>query len=254
MQRALIAVIGLSLVIGVIVFLHRQTSPTQQVAAGFLGEKWYRISLAADHVGYMHNHTYRNAAGKWHFDTTTHFLLATNEPVNLFKQLVFAAKPPFDLESASYSSLRDGVKMSTAVTRNDDGYSALVERDTSANEIDLDWHFTLTDFLSVELWLGTGPNRYAEKSKKSLDFERLRMTQRTYRIAEKNSEGYLLENSAPLAATQTQLNSSLHPTRLRMAGLFDVAESSREEALALEQPAAENELSNSARPEAREPY
>ena len=73
----------------------------------------------------------------------------------------------------------------------------------------------------------------AEKTAKSVDFERLQVTKRTYRVVQQNAEGYLIENATPLAATRTQLNQNFHPTSLSMAGIFEFAESSREQALAL---------------------
>jgi hypothetical protein len=215
-------------------YLATQTTPTEQLAEGFLGQKWYRIALGPDHIGYMHNHTYRDASGHWYFDATTHFLLATSEPVNLFKQLVFDARPPHRLKSAKYTSHRDGNESSTTVAVADAGYRASITRGDVANEIDLDWSFGLSDYLSVELWLDSeAPPAAAETTARSLDFERLKVTTRTYRIGELNREGYLIENAAPLAATRTQLNHDYHPTALSMAGIFDVSESSREAALSL---------------------
>lgn len=233
-RRVLVVAIGLAALVGAQSLLLMQTSATEQLADGFIGEKWYSISLGPDQVGYMHNHTYRDDAGDWHFDATTHFVLATNEPVNLTKRLVFARREPFALQSAAYTSYRDGGESSTTVTRGEQGYHAVVTRGHQTNELALDWTFTLSDFLAIELWLDTErPQPLAEKAAKSVDFDRLQITQRAYRVAEHNAAGYLIENAAPQAATRTQLNAEYHPTTLSMAGIFDFAESSRAQALSL---------------------
>ena len=233
-QRVLVVAIGFALLVGVDWVLVQSSSATTKLAYGFLGEKWYSISLAGDQVGYMHNHTYRDQSGAWHFDATTNFLLAANEPVNLNKQLVFDATEPHALQTAKYRNFSDGIESSTSITKQDANYRAIVMRGHEANELILDWNFNLSDFLEIELWLDADePQALAEKVAKSVDFERLQVTRRTYRVVQKNAEGYLIENATPIATTRTQLNHDFHPTSLSMAGIFDFAESSRDAALAL---------------------
>ena len=125
-QRVLVVVIGFALLVGVDWVLMQSTSATTKLAYGFLGEKWYSISLARDQVGYMHNHTYRDRSGAWHFDATTNFLLATSEPVSLIKQLVFDAREPHALRTAKYKSFRDGFEASTSIAKQDGRYEAIV--------------------------------------------------------------------------------------------------------------------------------
>lgn len=233
-QRGLVVAMGLALLVGINWLLVQQYSATTKLAHGFLGEKWYSISLGPDQVGYMHNHTYRDPSGRWHFDATTNFSLSSNEPVNLIKQLVFSAREPHLLQSALYKSLNDGIAASTSIQLDEGHYRAIVNRGHEETELELDWEFRLSDFLEIELWLDTAePQALAEKTARSVDFERLQVTRRTYRVVEHNELGYLIENATPLAATRTQLNHQFHPTNLSMAGIFEFVESSRENALAL---------------------
>lgn len=216
--------------------LESRRSAIYQIAQGMLGERWYRIELQTDHVGFMYNNAHRDHHGQWHFVSTTHFLLEDNAPNTLTKHLVFGTNPPHPLVHASYSNHDRTQQLTATVEQQDGGYQATVERSTQGNAtiVPLDWTFDLPTFLSFEHWLATHqPNPDAQHVISSPDFERLRMQRRTYRVVEKNHQGYLVENNAPLAASQTQLNHRFKPVELNMAGIFNVIATNEADAIAL---------------------
>lgn len=215
--------------------LHARQPLASQIAQAMAGENWYRIALNENHVGYMYNHAYRDHKGSWHFLSTTHFALETNRPNTISKWLTFAARPPFALTQASYTNSGGGQHNATTILPSNEGYAATIERNEQVNEVALNWEFELDNFVAFEQWLSREqPDSGAQHLTQSLDFERLRITQRNYRVVEENEEGYLVETSAPFAATRTQLNASFQPQRLSMAGIFDVEATTEAQAIALD--------------------
>ena len=209
---------------------------TAKIANGMLGETWYRIQLSADHVGFMYNRAFTDTLGRWHFTTTTHFQLQDNAPNTISKHLVFDAHPPYPLLQASYKNRQDDRQYTTEVEQSDKGYVARLDRTGTGNQVELDWQFDLATFVGFEHWLATTqPQANAEQVVKSPDFERLRITQRSYRVVEANEQGYLVETNAPFSATQTQLDQQFRPIRLNMAGIFDVTATNEADAIALKQ-------------------
>ena len=94
---------------------------------------------------------------------------------------------------------------------------------------------TMTTFLSFENWLATStPQAQDQYVISSPDFERLRLENRTYRVVERNEEGYLVENNTPFAASQTQLDQRLRPKQLNMAGIFQVVATDEADAIELQ--------------------
>lgn len=216
--------------------LESQRPALYRIAEGMQGEQWYRIDLHTDHVGFMYNNAYQDHRGQWHFVSTTHFLLEDNAPNTLTKHLVFAANAPHPLIRARYSNQGRGQQLQATVQQQEAGYRATVERSTQSEPttVPLDWSFDLPGFLAFEHWLATEQPRPEQQHViASPDFERLRMQRRTYRVVEENSEGYLVENNAPLAASQTQLNQLFKPVRLTMAGIFNVVATHEADAIAL---------------------
>ncbi len=238
LARATVIVVGCIVFLTASVLLERQRSAVYRIAEGMLGELWYRIELQTDHIGFMYNNVYQDHHGAWHFISTTHFLLDDNAPNTLSKHLVFDAKAPHPLRSATYTNAGGGEQLHTMVDKRSQGYTARLQRpgqDTrGSEEIALDWSFDLGTFLAFEHWLQTvQPHAGEQQVVNSPDFERLRIHRRTYRVVEHNDTGYLVENNAPFAASQTQLDWRMRPTRLNMSGIFNVIASSEADAIAL---------------------
>ena len=234
--RILVVVIGCAVFGGTSLLLDLNQPLAIRIASGMLGENWYRIQLSAEHVGYMYNHVFLDHLGRWHFTTTTHFQLQDDAPNTLSKHLLFSARPPYALEQASYNNHQAQQNFSSVVARGEHGYQARLERGSQTNEVALDWHFDLPTFVAFEQWLATtAPEANQQQVAKSLDLERLRITQRAYRVVEHNEQGYLVETNAPFSATQTQLDEQFRPVRLNMAGVFDVIATDEADAIALKE-------------------
>jgi transglutaminase-like putative cysteine protease len=234
--RILVVAIGCAILFSASFFSAQRQPAVVKIANGMLGETWYRIQLSSDHVGFMYNNAFTDYFGRWHFTTTTHFQLQDNAPTTITKHLVFDAQPPYPLLQASYNNRQDERHYNTEVEQSSTGYIAHLDRTGTGNKVELDWQFDLATFVSFEHWLATTrPQANAEQVVKSPDFERLRITQRSYRVVAANEQGYLVETNAPLAATQTQLDHQFRPIRLNMAGIFDVTATDEADAISLKQ-------------------
>jgi hypothetical protein len=213
-----VGLVGLTALLTASLFLAWTKPPHVALATGLAGEHWYRVELAADHVGYMRTHAFNDAQGAWHFDSTTHYGLAGSAPTTLTKHLIFDPMPPFSLVSAHYAQNNTS---SVKLVHSAGNYLATVSRQGRERQIEVNWHYTLEDFLAFESWLETTtPQAGNTHPVKNIDFERLSITQRVFRIVGQNPTGYLVETNAPNSATTTQLNQNYQPVELEMAGIF----------------------------------
>ncbi len=236
LQRLYIILLGL-LTLAAFNWVDNANQPyTLKIAKQLLGERWYRINLENDHVGYMVTHAYIDTFGVRHFTTTTHFLLQQRPANTLTKHLEFSPNPPFALQKATYENRSGEQTATTRLLANALGFNATITRGRVENQLQLDWQYVLSDFLGFEHWLSSQqPQAGAERIVRSPDFERLRITSKNYRVLEKNTLGYVVETAAPLAATQTQLDHNMKPIQLNMAGLFTIVATDKADAIALSQ-------------------
>ena len=215
-------------------WLGGRTEPALESAADLRGERWYRLLLENRPVGYLHTHIQRDALGRWVFDSDLRFVLSLGAPVRTEERLVFSAYPPYRLLDASQRSERPGAVEGTRLEARSDGY--LASRITkagggAAQAVDLD--FTLADYLGFETWLRESqPQPGATIAASALDLPGRRVVPRRFRVVERNVTGYQIENAAPLEASRIQLDQHLRPVAMTLAGLFQLVQSSRAEALA----------------------
>ena len=243
-QFWLVSVFGLSVLLVIAVWLDTQRTHAYNLAQNMGGQAWYRIDLQGQHVGYMTTQSAQDVHGRLHFDNTTHFSVADGQPSTIIKRLTFAATPPHELRHAYYES-RLGSKRQAVTVRalptnqTLEGptipagqasislpaatpYVVDLQRQAQRSEKHVTWHYELADFLDFEVWLDAqAPNSGATNTVKNLDFERLSITQRAFRVVETNATGYVIETNSPFAATTTQLDGDFLPVELKMAGLFD---------------------------------
>ena len=235
MHRIVILLLGVCAIGGLQGWLCYQQPITEHIASGLLGEYWYRIELDQKHVGFMTNQGWRDSLGHWHYESTTHFLLEDNTPNTINKHLVFDARAPHDLLKATYSAQSGQQRRGTEVTKHHPGYIAQLTQRAQSSNTTLDWTYRLGDFVGFESWLAQQqPSADQSHPTHSPDFEKLRISLRSYRTVETNSTGYVVETNAPYSATQTQLDSKYRPVHMRMAGLFDVTLTHRADAIALD--------------------
>jgi transglutaminase-like putative cysteine protease len=229
-----IAVLALACLAAAAAAVHWQ--PAARRAADLTGERWYRITLHDQHIGYLHSMSGRDWRGRWQFETDLRFVLQPGQPVRFHQRLEFAALPPFALLTAAQRSERGGaVTDVSSLFRDDAGYRWRRERADGGSAVETrgEWRYDLGDYLAVETWLhDTAPPVDAMATFPSLDFAAQQLVPKRYRLLERTADGYLLENPSPHEATRIRLDPALRPTLMSLAGLFDIELVTRERALA----------------------
>ena len=207
-------------------------------AARLAGERWYRLQMEGEHIGYVHTRSWRGPRGGWRFETLTHFSLSGEAPVSISDRLEFRAAPPYALSSAEHWSRRGGSDPEGVIVESDgEATTNTFVRGAEMDSRPTDWNYRLRDYLGLEVWLARERplegNRFTARMP---DFDRGEPVNRTFRIVEENSTGYLVESPAPLRATTIQLNRRFVPVELSMAGIFVVTRATRSDALAARTP------------------
>ena len=207
-------------------------------AARLSGERWYRLLMEGEHIGYVHTRSWRGPRGDWRFETLTHFSLNGEAPVSISDRLEFQAAPPYALSSAEHWSRRGGADPEGVIVESDG--EATTNTFVRGAEMDFrpaDWNYRLRDYVGLEVWLARDRPREGDRfTARMPDFDRGEPVNRTFRIVGENSTGYLVESPAPLRATTIQLNRRFVPVELSMAGIFIVARATRGDALAARTP------------------
>lgn len=211
------------------------SSPAEQRAAALAGERWYRLMLEDQQIGYWHTRTFRDYRGNWHFASEQRFALKRNDPVTLRTHRTFAREHPQPLLRAEYvQERRDGIER-TRIASAGGRYQAIIDHAGGGDpeQQDLNWSHTLNDYLSFEIWLAEHrPAPGASRTIASLDFDRLDVVSRVFDVVDHNPTGYRIERGSPLADTSIQLDERFAPYAMTVAGLFDLVRTDREEALA----------------------
>ena len=241
MHRIIAILTGIGLITMTQLVLWQQQPITLEVADGLLGENWYRIELNGLHVGFMHNRAFKDLRGQYQFNSTTHFRMQPGKPNTVSKQLTFAPTNNYALNEATYVNRSNSRLLTVEVAHHTDPdnegahYQAALNSDGHKRSTPLNWHYSLHDFVALESWLATEqPKPGSQKLAKNPDFERLTVSQQGFRIAAINDTGYLLENDAPLAAHQIQLDQNFRPANLIMSGTFNFVATDREDAINLD--------------------
>jgi transglutaminase-like putative cysteine protease len=210
--------------------------PAAKRASALGGERWYRLSLSGEHLGYWVTRTHRNWRGQWVFESEQRSAVNPDEPVTVATRRVFAATAPHDLVEAEYSQRRRSWTESTRVELTPTGYVGYMRQARAARPAPpepLTWRYTLRDYLDFEVWLHEqNPPPGSEKVIRTVDFSRLDVVGRKMAVRARNDTGYQIENPAPQAATTIQLDDNLAPSSVRLAGLFDLTLATRTQALA----------------------
>ena len=176
--------------------------------------------MAEQHVGFMHTTSNRDAEGRWVFDTTTHFRLSDRANSTITKELLFDANYPWPLLVARLGN-QSGTSSSNVVAIAEDGGFAVTIEGDKKRETQLRGSFTLQDFVRLETWLQhEAPAPGTTTTAPALDLDKLAITHQRYRVADLNATGYLIEQDAPLAANQIQLDANFRPSHLQVSGTF----------------------------------
>lgn len=203
-----------------------------QSAQRLAGERWYQVFLNTRQVGYWHTLARRDFLGRWHFQRELRFGLTPGQPVSVSHHLTFEASAPFALSSASYLNERRSDTEGVTFTRTPSGYEAIVLRGGDSETKQTTWSYELADYLAFESWLTSeAPEVGSVTTVPTLDFFRLKVVHKKYRVDAHNETGYRVANAALLDSTIIQLNDRFVPIELSMSGIFDLKRSSRSAAL-----------------------
>lgn len=204
-------------------------------ARNFLGERWYVLELNARQVGYLQTSANRDREGRWLFRSELRFALQPDEAVTVNDELTFAALAPHPLVRATHRTSQPGSTQHVAIEKEATAYLATISSsggDTEARTTELDWSYHLGDYLAFETWLRTAtPPEGAVMPVPTLDFSRLALFAKAYRVTERNPTGYKVSSPDPLDETIIQLDDRHLPVTLEMAGLFKLSRTSRELAM-----------------------
>ncbi len=236
--RLLAGVLALVLTGLYVVWLDRAQPAEARAAARLAGERWYRLLMEGEHIGYVHTRSWRDAEGSWRFATLTHFSLNHEAPVSITDRLDFHHSPPYPLMAAVHWNRRGGAAPEGVVMEADGAtVQASFVRGTEIDTRPTNWTYRLRDHLGLEVWLAEQrPSAGTRFTARMLDFDRGEPVNRTFRVIEENAAGYLVASPALLRATTIQLDHRLAPTELSMAGMFVVRRAARHKALEVRTP------------------
>jgi transglutaminase-like putative cysteine protease len=235
--KRMAATIGAATLLALLAWhLSTNEAPAVQRAKGLLGERWYQLALSGEPMGYWFTSTFRDRDGRWVFESEQRSALNPENPITISTRRIFAAAAPFDLLEAHYLHQQRDSSERIAISRTASGYRGRMihgDADHESPMVDLDWTYTLSDYLEFEIWLhDTQPAPGTLRAIRTLDFKRMDVLARQLKVVAHNAIGYRIENPAPQAATSIQLDADYVPQTILLAGLFDLTLTSREQALA----------------------
>ena len=195
-------------------------SPLEDVAAGLLGERWYRVALHGNPVGAFVSRATRTDDGL-RFETELHFRLGGEPEVRIADELVFGPPPDHRLQHAAHGFSSADTSLRTSVRRNGERLEALL----AGRPVPLDWDYRLADYLMLEAWLARDRAPSARIMTRSLDLARLRVDRHVWQVVERTGAGdagYRLRRAATFGETEIELDGNFAPMRFDLAGVFSI--------------------------------
>ncbi len=231
--RILTAALICAFLAGLAWWLYLPANPETRMALGLLGERWYSLSLDGRHLGYWRTRNFRDSSGNWVFESEQRFAMNPYNAVTTRSRRVFAEAYPHPLLSARHLQRRRDRAEGVRIERTNAGYRvSRVPPAETASQL-LAWRYTLADYLEFELWLGDEqPDVGANRTVATLDFDRADLVNRGFDVVGREKAGYVIENAAPYSATRIHLDAAFAPAAIRIAGLFDLTRTTKEQALA----------------------
>ena len=238
MIRILIGLLATCVIAALLWWALQASDPTLQTANSLQGERWYRLTLADQAVGYYRSQAQRGQRGQHEFHTELRFALSKGQPVTVRESYVFASAPPFALLQAAHSVNRRSGWAAVHIDRRDDALIASrsgSDRASSAEQTDphaLDWDYSLAEYLAFESWIrAENPQAGASLSVTSPDLDNLTLASEVFELVSAGASGYQVRKRSLLDDTLIELDSGLIPVRFELAGVFDLQRSSKREAL-----------------------
>ncbi len=222
-KKIWLAALITALVVLAIFFFANPASKWEIIANNLLGEKWYQIRMGGNQIGYMHNTVARTQDGDWQFESTSYFNVLSNNPVTTSKTLIFSQSFPHIISYANFRTIQGSTDNEIKALRAENTYNVSIRRGQEITQEEYDWQFDLRDYLTVEMWLHSQSRNNGETVvSRSLDLEKLRVTNRKFQLVSKSEEGYVIQSASPISPTKIFLNSDLQTEKLEMAGIFQI--------------------------------
>ncbi|MCP5180693.1 MAG: transglutaminase domain-containing protein [Pseudomonadales bacterium] len=237
MLRRVSAGLILTLILTLFLGVQQSRAPMElRLSRLMAGEYWHTITLEERRVGYLFTEARVLPDGSWQYSTHTHVLMQAGETLNIHKVLRFAGSAPYQLLSGEQTTRR-GTGKAVVVRISESGGSLHVDTPEGGQQSPLARTITLADYLGVETWLLGRPPDGARLRAPTLLFDPPTIRRQTWTLASTDATGWTLTTEAPTGTTTSHINHHMVADTIDMAGLFDFAVSSREEALAIASPA-----------------
>ena len=205
-------------VVAVLAFLSSSRySHLEDVAAGLLGERWYRVELHGDAVGAFVSRATRTDEGH-RFETDLRFRLGGEPEVHIADELVFGPPPDHRLQYAAHAFTSADTSLRTSVRRNGERLEAIL----GGKPVTLDWDYRMADYMMLEAWLARDRGSSARIMTRSLDLARLRVDRQVWQVMEQTDAGYRLRQAATFGETEIELDANFAPIRFDLAGVFSI--------------------------------
>ena len=224
-------VLALALALAVAQLSLRSPALAAELARAMQGEQWYAVRLDEQHIG-----TFRQAIkhqhDHWLFSSELAFEVNPGMPVAIRERLRFADRQPFVLLAAEQQILRPGSRQRVTIDAHGRTLRATIESDRGQETIPLTWTYNLNEHLAVERWLHESPRLNSKTTSRSIDYQRLQLMAKQWRLVARNVNDTHLVNDAPDAPTSVVLDRAYRPLTMTTAEHFVMQRAPRSVAIA----------------------
>ncbi len=219
--RPIAGLLGLLILVTVTLWLRVPASPALSMAGALQGTRLFRLNLQDERIGTFET-TLERTSVSVRSNSRLDAALPGGDPFSVIQHYEFATTPPYRLLRADHTTSNGPRAQTITLTREGEGYHADIVRSGVHEQQQLQWQYTLTDHLGLELWLRANqPHAAARKRVRALDFDRLRPVRHAYSVVQQGTDGgYVLSSAAPLDDKLVFLDATLRPYAMSIAGLF----------------------------------
>ena len=182
-------------------------SATERLAQGLVGQRSYAVEQQGQGVGYLRSRTEQAPDGTWVLAQQLHINLLNAPALSTSQTLTFAGREPHHLLHAQYREDRQDHRQQIILRRDNDSYSAKIERNGDTEIVHSDIVFTLSDQLGLEHQLSQQAVVGATYTWDYLDLQQLDVSQRQQLLRAYDGLSYTL--TTPANGNVTTLDNQL---------------------------------------------
>jgi hypothetical protein len=236
--RTLLGLLATCAVAALIWCALERTPAAVATASALQGERWYTLRLDGQGVGYYRSTADRGRGGRWQFRTELRFALADGEPVTVIESYAFDSAEPYALTAASHQVTRPGSH--EAVTLSRQAGALVAVREMAGEKLapqPVSWRYALPDYLAFESWLRDArPAAGDSFALKSPRLETLELATEQLVLDSFEDGRYRVRKRALPGDTLIELDEQLVPVLLELGGVFKLARTDKDTALAARTP------------------